>query len=155
MTKISDYLDWETKKKIIRDSIRPGRIIHIRALFNDGDSANKLCVVICSEPFLFYTISSHVSKYVRSIKEGNALQIPIDKDDYNCLTQSSFINCIELHSKMELESAVNQINANPNFYRVRDFLKKEHREEIIIKVLASKLYSEIDKKTIVEGLSFD
>ena len=56
---------------------------------------------------------------------------------------------------MALESAVNQIYANPSFYGVRAILKKEHRDQIINKVLKSKLYSKIDKRTVVEGLSFN
>ena len=155
MIKIGDYLDRETKRKIIKDSIRSGRIIHIRALFNSGDKTDKLCLVICKDPFLFFTISKYVSNYVRNNPHRDALQIPIDNNDYDCIIHPSVINCIELHSAMELDSAINQIAIKPQFYGARDYLKNSHKKEIIRKVLNSILYSERDKKIVVEGLSHE
>lgn len=116
-----------------------------------GESKEKRCLTVSTDPYIFLLISSEVPGFIKRIPEKAERQILIDYENHDCiLTYDSYIDCTEPHP-LHIDDLQRQIQDNHK--RVRGSASKEVLGKVVTAIDDSPILTARVQGIILDSLN--
>jgi len=100
---LGDTLSLDDKLSYIRQSLVPGRILHVHCSFMTPPT-NKFVVVAAIQPvLLLFVVNSEINQWLQARADLRDRQVTISQQDHTFLNQDSFLNCTKAVRQMQIE----------------------------------------------------
>jgi len=141
----------ESLKELIRNKFVPGRVFFLLCSFMSPPRPKYLVLVSNSNYPLFFIINSDINNYIMKRQWLLNCQVGLGKDDYDFLTQNSYVNCTEAKNDITLDEIIDQIRKSQKYL---SYIIKERTliESDLIKICIAVKESvplEEDKKELI------
>lgn len=148
--KLGDRFPPDRKRQYIRDSLVPGRILHLHCAFT-ALPKHKFVVVVSTTPeILLLLINSETSQWLNERPDLRDCQVTIHHADHSYLSYDSYLDCTQA-KRQQREGIERQLMENLD--NVKDVLTSEEREAVLYAVQTCRTLSAREKQRIREGLS--
>lgn len=146
-----DALSSADKLKYVRQSLIPGRILHLHCTFTTPPK-NKFLVLASVEPTsLMFVINSQISHWLETRPDLRDRQVTIRQTDHLYLHRDSFLNCTEVIQQISREEIEAQLIRDIS--NIKDMVTSLEREAIRYAVADCRTLSKKDIDTILGALS--
>lgn len=151
MPTVGDSFPEEKRREFLQSHLKPGQIFYLFCNFTDPPK-NKYLVLVCVNPqLLFFVINSKISHFILSRTELYQCQVPLQRDEYNCLDHDSFIDCSTVK-----ESHLNEIEDQvlEDISRIKGIIRPEVMRKVGESIKGSRILTRRLKKRILNAWSF-
>jgi hypothetical protein len=147
-------LSEESQRALIKAKIRPGCILHTFCDFIENPK-NKFFVVahvdFKDELLLIFIINSRIPRFIENNPDLKAGQICLKSLTYPYLDHDSYLNCVELHDELDIDTLVDHLLKTPSDFK--GYLSSDDILATISAVGNARTISEYDKALIVKSLN--
>lgn len=151
---LSDFLKGGAAKKVLRQQLVPGRVIHCPIMFGNPRAAkDKFSIYIGSrdDDWIVFVINSQPAPYILSRPDLLAHQVAIDPaDGHDFLKYTSVVDCSKIHA---LHPGAAEKHLLANLGDVKCCISAGVRGRIVTLISSSKLYLPFDRNWIIGQLS--
>jgi hypothetical protein len=149
--RLGDRLSPDDKLKYVRQTLVPGRILHLHCQFTTPPK-NKFVVLVSVQPALaLFVTNSEISEWLQARQDLCDRQVTIRQSDHTYLKQDSFLNCTEAIRQMEMAEIERQLVKDTS--DIKDVITASEREAILYAVKDCRTLSKIETRWITDALS--
>jgi hypothetical protein len=130
--RLGEALSPDDKRRYVRDSLVPGRILHLHCSFTTPPK-DKFVVIAALEPEpILFVINSEINKWLQDRPDLRDRQTTLHQSDHRFLGRDSFLNCTEAIRKVPLSEIEGQLVQNLD--NIKDRLTEEERQAVLYAV---------------------
>lgn len=149
--RLGDALSPDDKLRYVRQSLVPGRILHVHCSYTTPPK-NKFVVVAAIQPApLLFIVNSKINRWVQARADLRDCQVEIRQQDHTFLGQDSFLNCTEAVGQMAMEELEGQLVKGMS--NIKDMITPNEQEAILYAVKDCRTLSKKEIRWITEALS--
>ena len=150
--RLGDVLSPDDKLKYVRQSLVPGRILHLHCWFTTPPK-NKFVVLVSVNPALvLFVTNSEISEWLQARPDLRDRQVTLHQQDHNYLKRDSFLNCTEAVRQMDREEIERQLVKDTS--NIKDMITANEREAVIYAVRNCRTLSKKEIAWITNALAF-
>lgn len=148
---LGDQLSPEQKKKLARETLAPGSILHLRCDFFDPPKY-KFLVLGCIEPQpVLFAINSRVSPYITARQHLAECQVMLYQSAHSFLKYDSFLDCTTAICEFSIEDLVDQLSQG--FHNMKGRLTESDLQAVIQAVSRSVTLETRIKQQVLQSLN--
>lgn len=148
--KLGDLLPPDQKRQYIRDSLVPGRVLHLHCSFTSPPKHKFVILVSMTPEPLVFLINSEISEWLEQRPDLRDCQVLIHCAEHSYLSYDSYLDCTQAKRPpvTEIERQLMEDIGN-----LKDMATSREREAIIYAVQACRILSPREKRWITEALT--
>lgn len=149
--RLGDALSPDDKLKYVRQSLVPGRILHLHCDFTIPPKSKFVVLVSVKPVVVLFVINSEISQWLQARPDLRDRQVTIRQQNHEYLKHDSFLNCTEAARQMEMEDVERQLNEDMS--NIKDMITASEREAILYAVKDCRTLSKQEIQWITESMS--
>jgi hypothetical protein len=148
--RFGDAIPSAEKLKYVRQSLVPGRILHLHCNFTHPPKNKFVVLVSVKSSLRVFVINSGITEWLQARPDLRDRQITIRQQDHNYLRHDSFLNCTETIQQISIKEMEDQLIQD--LCNIKDMVTAQEREAIRFAITGCRTLSKRDIDAILGEL---
>jgi len=149
--RLGDALSPDDKLRYVRESLVPGRILHLHCTFTNPPKRKFVVIVSVNPALVLFVINSELSQWLQDRADLRDRQVTIRQQSHTYLNRDSLLNCTEAVRQMQLEDIERQLIEDTS--NIKDMITSSEREAILYAVKDCRTLSKKEIQWITQAIS--